>query len=330
MTKRIHGGDWAGFREEFGQPPLDFSASISPLGVPDGVRRAAADAAGAADRYPDPKCRDLCAAIAEHEGVPASYVLCGAGAADLIWRAVLAIRPKTCAIQAPTFNEYRAALEQAGSRVTHDWSAGPDMMILCNPNNPTGELISLETVTRLAERGVPLLLDECFLDFTDTPGENDFTGRLTDYPNVLVLKAFTKLYAMAGFRLGYVLCSDRSLLERISEAGPSWAVSSIAQAAGMAALREDEYVRQVRDLVRTQRPWLVKEFQSLGLEVAPGRANFLLVRADYPVSESLREKGILVRSCEDFEGLDDRWFRVAVRTPEDNAALIRSLREVLS
>lgn len=330
MTERIHGGDWAGFREEFGQAPLDFSASISPLGVPDGVVRAAAEAARRADCYPDPKCRELSSAIAEHENVPASSVLCGAGAADLIWRTVLAIHPSTAWLQAPTFGEYRVALEQVNCKVTHEEQADVDLMILCNPNNPTGKLTPRETVLQMAERGVPMLLDECFLDFTDDPAANEFTGLLSDYPNVLVLKAFTKLYAMAGFRLGYVMCSDTVLLRRVAQAGPPWAVSSVAQAAGLAALQETSYVQQVRTLVKTERTWLVEQLKALGLQTVPGSANYLLFRAGYTTGESLRQRGILVRTCGDFEGLDKSWIRIAVRTHKDNETLIRALKEVLA
>lgn len=330
MRKRIHGGDWAGFREEFGQAPLDFSASISPLGVPSGVARAAGEAARHADCYPDPKCRKLTAAIAEREQVPASSVLCGAGAADLIWRAVLAIHPRTAWTQAPTFGEYRAALEQVNCKVTHNERADVDMIILCNPNNPTGKLTPPENVLQMADCGVPMLLDECFLDFTDIPSANEFTTALADYPNVLVLKAFTKLYAMAGFRLGYVMCSDSALLDRVAQAGPPWAVSTVAQAAGLAALQETSYVQQVRTLVKTEREWLLNELEALGLETVPGCANYILFRAGYSTGESLRKRGILVRTCGDFEGLDESWIRIAVRTHEDNETLICTLKEVLA
>lgn len=329
MTRRIHGGDWAGFHEEFGQAPLDFSASISPLGVPEGVRRAAAETAESADRYPDPQCRELSRVIAEHEGVLVSQVLCGAGAADLIWRTVLAIHPRTAVIQAPTFGEYRAALEFVNCEISHDWFTNPDMIILCSPNNPTGELLPLEKLEAAAKTGATVLIDECFLDFTDDPEAYDFTAKLADYPNVLVLKAFTKIYAMAGFRLGYVMGSDAALLKRISMAGPPWAVSSVAQTAGLAALREEEYKRQVRNLVKTERPWLLEQLRQLGLPTVPGSANFLLFRADCFTGESLKKKGILVRTCGDFEGLDESWIRIAVRTHEDNERLIRALEEVL-
>lgn len=331
MKNIQHGGDWAGFQEEFGRPPLDFSASISPLGVPDGVRAAAAKALKSADQYPDPDCRALRAAIAEHEHVSSTSVLCGAGAADLIWRVALAIHPRIAYLQAPTFGEYRTALDQVNCAVTHDWqNQNSGLIILCNPNNPTGALLTKNDVLNAAQRGAPVLVDECFLDFTDNPSDYDVKSYIANYPNLLVLKAFTKLYAMAGFRLGYLLCGDSSLLQKISEAGPPWAVSSVAQAAGIAALEETAYVKRVRELVASERPWLMENLTHLGLQVVPGTANFLLFHTEFPIAGLLKPKGILVRSCEDFEGLDDCWIRIAVRTHEENKVLIRALEEVLS
>ena len=113
----VHGGDWAGYSEEYGTQPLDFSANVSPLGVPQGVKQAIAAASESADRYPDPLCRSLCRKLAAHEQVPESYVLCGNGAADLIFRAVLAKKPKKALLPAPAFAEYEAALAACGCQV---------------------------------------------------------------------------------------------------------------------------------------------------------------------------------------------------------------------
>lgn len=322
-----HGGDWFSFQDESGQLPLDFSANISPLGVPYGVRAAICAAAEHADAYPDPECRELRAALSEHEGVPASQILCGAGAADLIWRAVLALRPRSACVMEPTFSEYRAALCAVGAEITPSLGPRTEMAFLCNPNNPAGELLSAASVRDYAARcrasGVVLLLDNCFLDFTDHPDPFPLE------PGVLVLKAFTKLYGMAGIRLGYVMSTDEELLDRMAHMGPPWAVSTPAQAAGIAALKETDYVERVREIIREERPFLERELRSLGFLVVPGSANFLLFRSETPLEQPLRERGILIRNCGNIEGLDDKWYRTAVRTHEDNCRLIETLKEVI-
>ena len=365
-----HGGDWAGYQEEYGGQPLDFSANVSPLGVPPGVRKAIRQAAASADRYPDPLCRSLSRAIAAHEGVPESFVRCGNGAADLIFRAVLARRPRTALITAPAFSEYETALtacgcevrrhllrEEQGFRLGEDFpgaigsekssaetagadssgfgasGASPDMVFLCEPNNPTGvtsprELL-LETARRCRETGALLILDECFADFLLDPDAHSLRAFLPEFPNLLILKAFTKLYAMAGVRLGYALCADASLLTQMREAGQPWAVSSLAQAAGEAALSETDYVGRVRALIARERPWLTARLERLGLRVIPGEANYLLFFSSVPLLTPMRRRGILLRSCANYHGLGEGWYRTAVRTHKENLRLVETLREVI-
>ena len=275
--KLTHGGDWAGFAAQYGGTPLDFSANISPLGLPEGVRAAVIGSLAQADSYPDPLCRALGQAIGGAEGADPDWCLCGSGAADLIYRAVLAKRPARALVTAPAFSEYEAALDLVRCktdrfplREAEDFglnegfleAVGPetDMVFLCQPNNPTGRAVPRPLLVRALERcravNALLVVDECFCDFLDDPGAFTVKGLLGKYPNLLILKAFTKLYAMAGLRLGYCLCSDRALLDAMRGAGQPWAVSGPAQAAGIAALRETEYVQAVRALIRTERPRL--------------------------------------------------------------------------
>ena len=135
---------------------------------------------------------------------------------------------------------------------------------------------------------------------------------------------------MAGVRLGYALCADVGFLEQLRRCAQPWAVSQIAQEAGIAALREREYAGRVRSLISAQRPRLYEALQSLGFFVVRGEANYLLFQSPVPLGEALRKRGILLRSCADFTGLDETWYRAAVRTEAENDRLTRALREVLS
>jgi threonine-phosphate decarboxylase len=135
---------------------------------------------------------------------------------------------------------------------------------------------------------------------------------------------------MAGLRLGYVLCGSAETAQRIQRCGQPWAVSGIAQAAGIAALQEKDYVNQMRALVSAERRRMSAALTALGLRVIPGEANFLLFQSRQPLDKGLRARGILIRSCADFHGLDESWYRCAVRTEEENGRLIAALREVLT
>ena len=347
----VHGGDWAGYRAEFGCDALDFSANVSPLGLPAGVAAAITNALPTADRYPDPLCRELRAALAGAEGVPADWILCGNGAADLIFRLALAVRPRRALLPAPTFAEYEAALQTVGCAVQRVFlreenefavtekfidavTPETDIVFLCQPNNPTGQVTPPALVERLvrrcAECGAVLVVDECFLDFL--PDRDAWTAKqlLRDTPQLIILKAFTKLYAMAGVRLGYALCGDATLLEKMRGAGQPWAVSSLAQAAGLAALQETAYAGAVRALIAEQRPRMAAGLRALGLRVMDGQANYLLFRATPDFGEKLRRRGAVVRSCANYPGLDAAWYRTAVRTAEENTRLLQIMGEILA
>ena len=153
---------------------------------------------------------------------------------------------------------------------------------------------------------------------------------LRDAPNLIILKAFTKLYAMAGVRLGYALCSDAALLDKMRAAGQPWAVSGLAQAAGLAALEETAYADSVRTLIADQRPRLAAGLRALGLRVVDGQANYLLFRAPADFGAKLRRHGAVVRGCGNYPGLDETWYRTAVRAQKENEQLLKIMREVLA
>ena len=337
-----HGGDVYG-----GGITLDFSANTNPLGTPPGVLEAVCRALPQLHRYSDPYCRRLVQAIAAHEQVPASYVLCGNGAADLIYAYCAALRPRTAAEPAPTFAEYGLGLAQVGCRAApyflhqaenFDVDEGflpfleakkPEVVFLCTPNNPTGRLLPLPLLERILQRcaawGARVFLDECFLDLT----EDGVSAKslLTAHPELLILKAFTKSYGMAGIRLGYCLCADSALLHRMASASQPWNVSSLAQSAGVAALAEQNFLQRTRSLVHTERRWLTDSLTALGFWVCPSQANYLLFHGPLGLREGLLRQGIAIRGCGNYSGLDDGWYRIAVRPHEENKALITAIRQ---
>lgn len=342
QTKNQHGGDVYG-----GGITLDFSANTNPLGTPTGVLEAVRRGLPQLHRYPDPYCRQLVQAIASHEQVPASYILCGNGAADLIYTYCAALRPRTAVELAPTFGEYGAGLAQVGCRVERYFlhqaqnfdlderflsfleEKKPEVVFLCNPNNPTGRLIPLPLLEQIlqycAAQGARLFLDECFLDLT----EDGVSAKslLAAHPELLILKAFTKSYGMAGIRLGYCLCADNALLRRMAAASQPWNVSSLAQSAGVAALAERDFLQRTLSLVRTERRWLTDNLTALGFWVCPSHANYLLFRGPLGLREGLLQQGIAIRGCGNYNGLGDGWYRIAVRPHGENEALITAIRQ---
>lgn len=344
-----HGGDVKGYALEYGQKPLDFSANVSPLGMPEGVKRAVTKSLEWGAEYPDPMCRDLRQALGAHLGLPADWILCGSGASDLLFRLTMAVKPGKALLTAPAFSEYESALRlhqckverfpltaENGFCLSSDFlnriTPETDLIFLCQPNNPTGRTTERTLLLRILERcretGTLLALDECFLDFVDAPETLDMQGYLKEN-SLIIFRAFTKFYGMAGLRLGYCLSADLNLLERMNQAGPPWAVSSVAQAAGIAALEETEYGETLRSLIARQRPILMDGLRDCGCRVIPGAANYLLFYyPDAALGEKMKEKGVMLRDCRNYHGLEPGWYRVAVRTEAENRQLLKTLREV--
>lgn len=352
MTQPVHGGDIYTAREHYTGRIVDFSANINPLGIPERVKLALCESITACNCYPDPFCRALTHALSKQEGIPPEWILCGNGAADVIYRLAYALRPKTALLAAPCFAEYEQALLAAGCeprfhmlreedgfaltrRVLNNISLDTQLVFLCTPNNPTGVPIApalLEDILqRCTECGAVLALDECFVDFLEEPQKYSLLHRLKSHKNLVLFRAFTKLYAIPGVRLGQCYCSDEVLLGRMYACGSPWSVSVPAQAAGVQALAETAFVEQTRALVRAERAFLASGLAVLGCAVVPSHANFILFRVPKDgILEALRARGILLRSCDNYRGLRAGWLRTAVKGREDNALLLQALGEVLA
>ncbi|MDR2518431.1 MAG: aminotransferase class I/II-fold pyridoxal phosphate-dependent enzyme [Spirochaetaceae bacterium] len=350
-----HGGDIYTPRYETGRDVLDFSANISPLGTPAGVIAAIRDEASRLDRYPDPYCRELRGALSRRHRIAPEHIVCGNGASDLIYRLVQWRKPREALLPSPGFSEYGKALEESGCTVRRyplkepDFQLdepflshirkGTDMLFLCNPNNPTGLTVPpgllREIILRCAACGALLVADECFNEFLDDPALHTVEGALREFPGLCILKAFTKLYGLAGLRLGYLLCGDTAHAEGAARTGQAWPVSAAAQSAGVAALEERGYAEAVRRLIRAERETMKAGLQGAGLEVLSGEANYLFVKI--PASsgfdrqnffKNLRDAGFLARNCADYPGLDNTYCRLAVRKPEENRMLLEALRRM--
>ena len=346
-----HGGDWAGFQQEYGKLPLDFSANINPLGMPKRVRQAIVQNLDSAERYPDPVCRELRQKLAQLHHLSERQILCGAGAADLIFRLVLAKKPRRALITAPTFAEYENALSLVQCTVTHYplsvkdnfliteeilsyITSELDLLILCEPNNPTGRTTAPALLQKILHRCAAcetlLVVDECFNAFLDDPAAHSLQSALQKNETLVILRAFTKSHALAGLRLGYALCGDRILVEQMQKAGPPWSVSTLAQIAGVAALQGQSDLQSLRKLLSVQRQRMQTALAAMGCYVCPGEANYLLFYyPDADLAQRLRGYGILLRDCSNYRGLGVGWYRTAIRTAEENDIFLQRMHEVI-
>ena len=327
---------------------LDFSQNVNPLGAParalEAARRALEEEAG---RYPDLGYPRLREALARYLGVPSERLVPTNGGAEALFLAARTAAAGAAGggalILEPTFSEYASAAHAAGlepvRRVARrqedgfhldgealDDLRGVSLVFLCNPNNPTGDALTRPEVLALADRvresDATLVVDEAFADFSPEVGVAAEAG-----DGLLVVRSLTKFFALPGLRLGCLVCPEP---DRARELQPSWSVNAVAAAAGIAAVGDLSFVDDSLSTVARLRRELFEALEAVpGLSPFPGAANFLLVRGPAGLPDRLATRGVLIRGCGPFPGLGPRYFRVAVRSAEENKQLLGAIREEL-
>lgn len=330
-------------------PYLDFSVNTNPLGLPQVVREHLNELSDIAGAYPDPDCKVLRSRLAEKYHVSSDCILCGNGADDLFYRLVFAAKPHRALIIAPTFEEYAQALNCTGCKIEYyslkienkflldeavlsAIQAEHDIVVLCNPNNPTGQLVPPSLLRRILkkcqEQDSLLVVDECFMEFLPNWEEYSLKRCASVDSNLLVIDAFTKTYSLAGFRLGFCICANVALLTAMKRQGQMYNVSVPAQFAGLCALEDEHYREETYAIIPKERAWLFVQLERLGVTIFPSHGNFLLFKTEQDVKPLLLEKGIKVRDCSGFYGLDARYCRIAVRTHAENAVFLEKMKQL--
>lgn len=373
FTEYHHGG------EKGNEIILDMSVNTNPLGLPDGVKKTILSSLDALEQYPDQNCTVLKEKLARElknrrsktsdnsQDIIPDNIIFGNGASELISLFVHAVSPKNALIISPTFSGYERSLKNCGTKIHHHIMSResgfmlddtifssiektlPDMIFICTPNNPTGKMVDFCLLKKLIEfcgkKGIFLFIDECFISFTHRERESSVQF-VPQNPYVIVINAFTKIFAMAGLRLGYGITSNKVLIKKVKSLAPEWNVSSIAQIAGSSALDDHNYILKTRNLICVERNYLTKELKALGFKVFPSETNYILFEnicankkvlndenspqnSDSPsefLDTFLLKHGILLRNCDNFTGLTKHFFRTAVRKHDENEKLIETLK----
>lgn len=349
--KSIHGGDIYNNKVN-----MDFSVNINPLGIPHSVKEAMSDALSYADRYPDMACSGLKKAISEYftqQGcsIQSEDVIPGNGASELFMAIAHAIKPKKAVLLAPGFFGYEHVLRAVGCDIGYflldeqsDFSPAArldalmdmltddtDIFFIANPNNPTGYLADStfmkQIIGHCKEKHIYVVADECFMGFCEK--NYSVLSLLCDYDNLIVVRAFTKLFAIPGVRLGYMLSKNEAVRQKVLRNLPEWNVSVLAQIVGEACIMESEYIKETASYVSGQRRLLSDGLKKLGFKVYKSDADFILFYSKLPLYDILLNKGILIRDCSNYVGLSEGYFRVAVKTFDENVRLLKVIGECI-
>jgi threonine-phosphate decarboxylase len=352
-----HGGNIFSIARAQGLAPdrlIDFSASINPLGMSPMVRTALASSVDNLIHYPDASHRELKQALAKYHSLSPDFITIANGSTELIYNLATLLRGKKAVIISPSFSEYVRALDQHNWEIQHVilspengfsidiglleqvLSGGADLLFLCNPGNPSGVLYSQVVIEQICtlcrSTGTFMILDEAFMDFSE---ETSSKNMIAHADNAVVLRSMTKFFGFPGLRLGYAV-SNAEFAERLDLMGGPWNVNSLALAAGAAALQDNRHNRESLSFVAQERRLMsgyLAQFPQL--RVYPSSANYLLVEilngmSARDLSERLLTHGILIRDCSGFMGLTDAFFRIAIRTGNENKRLLECLEIILS
>lgn len=341
MKNFEHGGqiyNAQGVAENF----LDFSANINPLGLSENVIQALQKNFAGIVNYPDSNATELKNAITRRYNVRQENLILLNGAAEFFYLYCNVFRPKKILIPVPSFSEYQRAAKSANCEIEFFYMAAEnnfefdtekllarnaDCIMIGRPNNPTGSLISLEKILRLAEK-FSVVVDESFIDFLETESARSFISE-----KIFVVQSLTKIFAISGLRLGFAV-AEKNFAEKLNFAKDVWNVNFLAQKVGVAALADEKYLRDTRIWLAAEKKYFVEKLSELPLKIFLPSVNFILIRFNSKdlarcVLKKLAEKKILVRDCSNFVGLDGRYLRLAIRSRNENDKLLYALKNIL-
>ena len=342
MSEIIHGGDV--YRNKVN---IDFSVSINPCGVPAKVKDALTNAIDSLEKYPDIRSENLTKAVAKMLDVKEENLVFGNGSSELFMGIANAFRPAKVLIAVPSFYGYEYAFLPNAKNIVYYFMKEEDnfgltnvflnsltddldFVVLANPNNPTGALIDDSLLVKIMEnaksKNIRVILDECFIEFTD--GNHSLVSKITEYPNLCIIRSFTKIFAIPGVRLGYLISSDLSFNETVKKHLSEWNISVFGQAAGCACTECPDYVETSKNVLREERDFLYNEFKKIGIKAYDSSCNFILIKDIRKLDVKLLKREILLRSCSNFKGLNEGYYRLSVRTHEENSKLIEALKNL--
>lgn len=353
-----HGGNMTSLARKMGYQPedcIDFSANINPLGLSDKLKKVLEESFSTLVQYPEIDYDLPRALIAKYHSCDKESVLLANGAVEVFYDLARVLQPKRLLLLSPTFMEYEKAFKQLGTELiyhvltspNYTWSSEGllsdldqlergDVVLICNPNNPTGQVVGqgdlLVLVRELSKRGLFLILDEAFVDFLDQEDRHSLIPYLGDFPDVVVVRSLTKFYAIPGLRLGYALTKHPDLLARIEGIRPPWTVNALAAAAVPSLLEDKDYQSETRRWLAAEQAFLYEGLSSFdNLRVIKPSVNYIFFEylGGLDLRQELWKKKIFIRSCHNYHNLTANHYRVGIRNRQDNRRLLEALDELI-
>lgn len=351
-----HGGQLEELSEQYRIAPeniIDFSVNVNPLGPSESIIEILRKNIFQIYRYPDTESRHFRRKLADKLNLSYENIIVGNGSNELIFLLLRAYPESKVLIINPTYSEYERGARVSGANIEYlllRWqdsfyldkelliqkARNCDFVFLCNPNNPTGHLTESSLIVEIL-RSLPsttFVVDEAFMDFVDECSKYQLVSEVRNFPNLIVLRSMTKIFAIPGLRLGY-LTANTETIKRMNQVREPWSVNILAQIVGEHLLEQKEYVENTIKFINKERLFLINELSQLGwLRVFPSSANFILSRINAENLDSkdlcfmLMNSGFAIRNCSNFMGLDNKFFRIAIREHFQNERLIEKFHDL--
>lgn len=364
----FHGGNiYKIFREKNIDKILDYSSNINPYGLPENLKKEIFEKLFVLERYPDPDYIELREKIAEKNNLNIENIIVGNGATEIIFLFMKILSPKKVLIVSPTFGEYERAIKASTlandsleinyfelketenfvlniKNLETELENNYDLLILCNPNNPTGQFLKLkklEEILKICEqKNTKLFVDEAFVEFVEDWENESIINSKENKENLFVIRAFTKFFAIPGLRLGYGICFNNNLLKKMLEKKEPWSVNNIADLAGKTVLDDENYIQKTKEWIKDQKKYMYENLNKIeGLRAYKTEVNFILLKIEDNLLEKgldvknlrkkMLEKGILIRDASNFIYLDKHYFRLAIKDKLNNEKVIETLTSIL-
>lgn len=356
-----HGGDLDAIERTYGIPKneiKDFSGNINPLGFPEKAKAALAQNLDIISTYPDKKYTSLRKAIAGYTGARTEHILVGNGSTELISTFIQTVHAEKSIIVGPAYSEYEREISLIGGTFTYfplqeeeDFKLNlpallaaltPQigMLVICNPNNPTGSVVTAAQLAEILQHcqkiGASVMVDETYIEFSDNLAEICAIPLAERYDNLFVVRGTSKFFAAPGIRLGYGVSSNAAFLDRLLTNQDPWSVNSLAVFAGERIFSDAAFHTATQQLVSEERKKAMAEFSTWkNIKAFPSSANFILLKlltdriTSAELFERLIQKKMLIRDASSFTFLDQSYLRFCILSPQDNAILLRELKQLV-
>lgn len=349
----LHGGNIYRLRREGKGEILDYSSNINPFGIPKSFKELVISEFDNLEKYPDIEYIELREELGKYNGVGFKNIIVGNGATEILFLYAKSVKAKKVVIVSPTFAEYERAFKNTECLIEHylleeskefkfdmdeflEKNYQADVVVLCNPNNPTGKFISLEDIKKLNEnlkkKGTKLLIDEAFIEFVE--GWQEKTAINLKDENIFVVRALTKFFAVPGIRFGYGVGWNSEFMEKIWNFKEPWSVNTFAELSGKTMIKDSEYIKMSENWIKNEKKWFFERLSTLkNIKVYKTETNFILLKLRNIEAKRLREllieKGILIRDASNFKGLDSSYIRLAIKNRENNFFVFEKLKELV-